>query len=180
MIVLIGESGVGKSAVRQILCQEYMYKKVISCTTRPPRINEKNGKDYYFLSKESFVSKIQNQEFVEHSSYKEDYYGILKSEINENGIAILEPFGFYKLKNLLPSNKITSFLLTATEQERQNRMLKRGDGVLNISNKIAEDKKHFDVTKLVEEADFTLNTENRSVYELAFLIHLLYNNRGKK
>ena len=181
MIILLGESGVGKSVIRQVLCKNYGYDKVISCTTRLPRLNEINGKDYYFITKEEFSTKIQNQEFVEYSIYKEDFYGILKSEFNKKGIIIMEPLGFYKIKQLLKtdkkSNEITSFLLIATEQERGKRMLKRGDGLLTISNKITEDKKHFNIAKLIEETNFALNTEKYSVDELACFIHLLYNNQ---
>lgn len=181
MIILLGESGVGKSVIRQALCENYGYDKVISCTTRLPRLNETNGKDYYFITKEDFTTKIHNQEFIEHSVYKDEFYGVLKSEFNKKGIIIMEPIGFYKIKQLLKSDKrteeITSFLLIATEQERGKRMLKRGDGLLTISNKITEDKKHFNIAKLIEETNFTLNTEKYSIDELAYFIHLLYNNQ---
>jgi guanylate kinase len=53
----------------------------ISCTTRTPREGEIDGKDYHFLSKDDFRSRIDAGEFLEHAEVHQNYYGTLKSEV---------------------------------------------------------------------------------------------------
>ena len=66
LIVISGPSGVGKSSVRKALFdmpgQDLVYS--ISMTTRKPRNGEKEGVDYYFVTKETFEEKIKNGEFL--------------------------------------------------------------------------------------------------------------------
>ena len=65
-IVVSAPSGTGKSSI----CQRFMQscpeiKFSVSYTSRPPRPNEVNGKDYYFISREEFQVRIDQGEFVE-------------------------------------------------------------------------------------------------------------------
>ncbi len=86
VVVLSGPSGSGKSTIVNRLVAESRVKlvKMISATTRPIRINEKHGEDYYFLSDEEFRQKRDAGEFVEceevHSSGF--WYGTLHSELH--------------------------------------------------------------------------------------------------
>ncbi len=64
----------------------------ISCTTRPPRGGEINGKDYHFLSVKEFENKVENDDFLEHAEVHGHLYGTLKSSVEEQlraGIDIL-------------------------------------------------------------------------------------------
>ena len=67
IIIITAPSGAGKTTIVQYLLQQYPKQLAfsISATTRQPRANETDGKDYYFLSKEIFQQKIQHNEAVE-------------------------------------------------------------------------------------------------------------------
>ncbi len=77
LIVLSGPSGVGKGTVRKILFKDTSLNLAysISMTTRAPRKKEKDGKDYFFVSKEEFENKIKNNELLEHAFFVGNYYG---------------------------------------------------------------------------------------------------------
>lgn len=55
----------------------------ISATTRAPRPGEKDGVQYYFLTKEDFEAKIAANAFLEHAKYVDNYYGTLEAPVNE-------------------------------------------------------------------------------------------------
>ncbi|HET8854734.1 MAG TPA: guanylate kinase, partial [Salinimicrobium sp.] len=84
LIVFSAPSGSGKTTiVRFLLAQEeFKLDFSISATSRNPRKNEVDGKDYYFLSLEDFKKKIKNDEFLEWEEvYRDNFYGTLKSEV---------------------------------------------------------------------------------------------------
>ena len=83
-IVISAPSGCGKSTLIDMLLQEYpdiVYS--ISCTTRDPRGEEEDGLDYHFLGKERFEELIAENAFIEYASVHGNYYGTLKSPIEE-------------------------------------------------------------------------------------------------
>ncbi len=94
LIVISGPSGVGKG----VICNEILKvrKKIwlsISVTTREPRKNEVEGKNYYYITKEKFEEKIKKHEFLEYAKvFNDDYYGTPKDKVIEklnNGIDVI-------------------------------------------------------------------------------------------
>lgn len=82
VIVVSAPSGAGKTTLcNNLLNADPEVKRVITCTTRLPRVGEKDGVDYYFLSKDVFEKKIENGEFLEYAVVHGNYYGTLKSEV---------------------------------------------------------------------------------------------------
>lgn len=84
MVVFTAPSGAGKTTIVKHLLNKYKDALgfSISATTREKRANEVDGKDYYFLSQESFKTKTNEGEFVEWEEvYEGKYYGTLKSEV---------------------------------------------------------------------------------------------------
>ena len=85
LVVLSGPSGVGKGTVRKALFQMPNHDLVysVSMTTRPPRDGEIDGVDYYFVSKEEFKKRIQENRFLEWAEFVGQYYGTPKDKIEE-------------------------------------------------------------------------------------------------
>src|SRR5690349_19605172 len=96
IIIITAPSGAGKTSITRYLLGHFPQLAFsISATTRECRQNEQDGKDYYFISPESFNQKIQHNEFVEWEMvYEGKYYGTLKSELeriwNNNQVPILD------------------------------------------------------------------------------------------
>ncbi len=84
LIVFSGPSGSGKTTlVKLILQKKTGVEFSISATSRNPRGDEINGKEYYFLKLDEFKRKINDDQFVEYEEvYPNKFYGTLKSEVN--------------------------------------------------------------------------------------------------
>lgn len=84
LVILSGPSGVGKSTiVKRLLKSNPGLKMSISCTTRPRRPGEKDGKDYYFIGKQEFTKKVENGGFLEWAEVHNHYYGTPKPELEK-------------------------------------------------------------------------------------------------
>ncbi len=84
LIILAGPAGVGKSTLCDRLVEEVPgFERVITATTRPPRIGEADGRDYHFLTNAQFDEKIAAGEFLEWARVHrmERRYGTLKSAV---------------------------------------------------------------------------------------------------
>ena len=77
MIIISGPSTIGKNPLIYKICEIYDFSYVTPYTTRKKRREELNGKDYTFLSKMEFQSKIQNKEMTEWDYCLEHYYGYM-------------------------------------------------------------------------------------------------------
>ena len=84
MIILCGPSACGKTEVGKFLSLHFNIKKAITNTTREKRIGEVDKVDYYFTSKEDFLKMKEEDLFVETTSYNNNYYGCLKSEVGKD------------------------------------------------------------------------------------------------
>ena len=85
LIVLSGPSGVGKGTIRKAMFEKenHNFSYSISMTTRKPREGEVDGVDYYFVSKEEFIKRIEEGKFLEHAEFVGNYYGTPLDKVNE-------------------------------------------------------------------------------------------------
>jgi len=81
MIVLSSPSGAGKTTLVKMLSKIDNYEISISHTTRQPRINEANNKDYYFVNEDEFKRLIKNQEFLEYAKVFNNFYGTTRTPV---------------------------------------------------------------------------------------------------
>lgn len=84
MFVLSGPSGTGKTTLVVEILKKHpkLLTKTISCTTRPPRVGEKDGVDYYFLTEAEFAEKKKGDKFLESAEIYGYHYGTLKEEVD--------------------------------------------------------------------------------------------------
>lgn len=131
LIVLSGPSGAGKGTICKELLKETDIKYSISATTRKPRKGEKHGREYFFLSKEEFQKKIQEDEFLEWACVYDNYYGTPKSFVEEvlskgyDCILEIDPQGALKVKQKKP-DAVYIFICPPSFNELANRITNRG------------------------------------------------------
>ena len=95
LFIVSGPSGSGKSTVTKLVKDRLNIPLSISATTRQPRDGEIDGKDYFFLTKETFEQKIKNDEFYEYANVHGNYYGTLKEVVESNlnkGLNVNTPY----------------------------------------------------------------------------------------
>src|SRR5208337_1487330 len=84
LIVISGPSGVGKDAVLKSLQQRKLdFHFVVTSTSRPARLNERDGIDYFFVTKEKFEEMIAQGELIEYAMVYDQYKGVPKSQIRQ-------------------------------------------------------------------------------------------------
>ena len=84
MIILSSPSGAGKTTLVKLLSESRDFYTSISHTTRKPRNNEKEGKDYYFVNNDQFQNLIKKKEFLEYANVFSHLYGTTKTPVIKN------------------------------------------------------------------------------------------------
>lgn len=132
LIVISGFSGAGKGTLVKELRKRYdNYALSVSATTRKPRTGEVNGREYFFKTKEEFLSMIQTDDLIEYADYVEHYYGTPKSYVKEqmrqgNDVILeIEIQGALKIKEKFPK-ALLLFVTPPSIKELQYRLTGRG------------------------------------------------------
>ncbi len=130
LIIFSAPSGAGKTTlVKHLLQQIQGLEFSISATSRNPRHNETNGKDYLFLSEDEFQKKIENGEFLEWEEvYKGIKYGTLKSDverIRKTGKSVIfdvDVVGGLNIKNYFGNEALAIFVQPPSVEELRKRL----------------------------------------------------------
>ncbi len=132
LVVLSSPSGGGKTTIcRRILKKHKDYLYSVSATTREKRRNEREGKDYFFLSLSRFRATIKRRGFAEWARVHGEYYGTLKKYVDQAeregrvALFILDVQGGMAMKKKYPES-ILIFLLPPSLRELQRRLIGRG------------------------------------------------------
>lgn len=133
MVVISGPSGVGKGTVRKALFSMPNHNLVysVSMTTRQMRPGEKEGVDYYFVSREEFEKRIEEGKFLEHAEFVGNYYGTPLDKVNErleagNEVVLeIEVEGALQVKRKVP-DCVMIFIVPPGKQALYDRLRKRG------------------------------------------------------
>jgi guanylate kinase len=134
LIVFSAPSGSGKTTiVRHLLKQKALNLAFsISATSRAPRGEEQNAKDYYFLSASDFKQNIKEDNFLEWEEvYRDNFYGTLKSEVErlwalgKNVIFDIDVSGGLRIKKKFPEETISIFIKPPSIDELKIRFKKR-------------------------------------------------------
>ena len=168
MIVLSSPSGAGKTTLaRKLQKNNSNFHISISYTTRQPRPNEVNGKDYYFVSRLEFEKLIQNKSFYEYATIFENYYGTPKEPVVKllsSGKDILFDIdwqGTQQLKLVKNLPLLTFFIIPPNIQSLKDRLLQRNQdkkkSVEQRMGKFKEEIIHW------EEYDYVVVNDNLDV-----------------
>ena len=132
MIVLSSPSGAGKTTLVKLISKNKNFFTSVSHTTRPPRTNEVNGVDYFFVSKSEFQNLINKSEFLEYAKVFNNYYGtskknvIKKLEDGKNVVFDIDWQGTEQIKDSKLDNKlITIFILPPSKKVLNQRLSNR-------------------------------------------------------
>ena len=131
LIVFSAPSGCGKGTMLAEILKNDNFYCAVSATTRSPRDGEADGVNYHFLSKEQFEEKIQSNGLLEFAQYCGNYYGTLKSEVDDNiasgkdVILEIEVQGAMKIRKLRP-DALFIFVAPPSLKELERRLRKRG------------------------------------------------------
>ena len=132
LLVVSGPAGVGKGTVcKQFLKDNPEVSLSVSATTRSPRPGEEDGREYYFLTKEDFEEKIKADNLLEYVCFVGNYYGTLKSAVEEKlaaGTDVLleiEVEGAMNVKKKFPGSVLV-FVVPPSFDELTQRLRGRG------------------------------------------------------
>ncbi len=131
LFVISASSGTGKTTLaRELLKEDKNLVQSISYTTRPPRLTERNGEDYYFVTKKEFFEMNRKNRFLEWANVFGQYYGTPKKEVGEhqrrgrNVLLLIDVQGAKKVKKTKP-DAVFIFLAPPSKQELKRRLEKR-------------------------------------------------------
>ena len=174
IIAISGPAAVGKTTICDRLSSEFGDKlsRLVTATTRQPRNGEKEGKDYFFLSKADFDRKLSEESFLEHELIHGNKYGILKETILEaqnqeidmllnidvNGVDSLRRF--CSTQEELKGQLKTIFIKPKNLEELSTRMRKRAsESEEQINIRIANAKAEI---LRASEFDFVIESKDRA------------------
>ena len=190
MIILSSPSGAGKTTLVKKLSKINNFKISISYTTRIPRINEINGKDYYFVSQNEFESLIKNNELLEYAKVFNNYYGSSKKKVYDlldkgnNVLFDIDWQGTNQIKNIkINYELLTIFILPPSKKILLNRLTERENNHKKIikerMSKFEQDVLHwreYDYVVINDNLDMCYNeilnvikkkiNENKFFYEI--------------
>ena len=131
LIIFSAPSGCGKGTMLAEILKDKNYRCSVSATTREPREGEKNGINYYFLTRKEFEQKISENSFLEYAEYCQNYYGTLLSEVDdylEKGTDVIleiEVQGALKVMQKR-QDAVSVFIAPPSINELRRRLKKRG------------------------------------------------------
>jgi len=154
MFVLSSPSGVGKTTLTKKLAENNSEFAIsVSHTTRKPRPNEIDGKDYHFVTLKEFNSLIINNEFYEFANIFDNYYGTHKKNVNKllsegkNVLFDIDWQGTQQLKKIKSLSIVTIFILPPNTTVLKDRLLNRHKGqekmIEKRMNKFTEEMSHW-------------------------------------
>lgn len=171
IFVFTGPTGAGRKTIAEMAGTTIQMKQVISCTTRQPRANEADGRDYHFITTEEFESARRNDEFIETVEIDGIHYGLRGADV-EAGLQqfgciylVLNRYGAEILKNVY-GDKVKRFFIYASRDTILNRLKERGDSQERIDGYLSHYEEEMAYRNECEHAYENIDSSH-TIYDLA-------------
>lgn len=180
LIILSGPSGVGKGTIRKELMSRHSELNLfysISMTTREPRVGEIDGKDYFFVSEETFNANLDKNNFIEHAEFVGHKYGTPKDyveKLRSEGKNVLLEIDIRGAKQVMTQmfneNLLTIFITAPSIDDIKNRILKRHtESEAQLNERLEKARTELHLSYLYDYV-VTNDEVSRTVDEIAGLI----------
>ncbi|MBQ8885527.1 MAG: guanylate kinase [Clostridia bacterium] len=142
LMVISGPSGVGKGTiVKKILERREDVVASVSCTTRSPRKGEVDGKDYFFLSREEFLKRKEEGDFLECDEHFGNFYGtpmsFVKETLKERSVILeIDVVGALNAKRIFPESVLVMILPPSVEELKKRLSGRRSETEEEIENRL--------------------------------------------
>ena len=139
LFVVSGPSGAGKGTICRELTKEIRISLSVSMTTRDPRPGEREGRSYYFVTKEAFEQSIAAGDLLEYAQVYGQYYGTPKQrvlsllEAGEDIILEIDTQGAMQVREHFPEG-VFIFILPPSMAALRKRLLERGTETMEAAN----------------------------------------------
>lgn len=188
IVVFSAASGAGKSTIISNV-RKKMPQIVfsISATTRLPRGEEKNGVEYFFMSKEEFIAKREKNGFVEWAEVHNNFYGtprdFIEKNLNDGKIIVMDidVQGKVLLEEQFPKDTIGIFIEVPSFEELENRLRKRAtDSEETIKLRLENARKELDFAKTKGNYNYFLVNDNleKTVDKVCEILYIAENSIG--
>lgn len=143
LMVVSGPSGVGKGTiVKTLIKRRSDVVESVSCTTRAPREGETHGKEYFFLTKEEFLERLEKQDFLEYDEHFGNYYGTPISFVEEtlktkSVILEIDVVGALNVKKRLPEAVLVIILPPSVEELKRRLEGRETETAEQIENRLS-------------------------------------------
>lgn len=137
-IIIVAPGASGKDYLLRYF-KEQGLRVSLSHTTRPPRVHEKDGVDYHFITKEQFYEMTNRVEFLEYNKFKTWMYGTTKKSFEENDVFIMTP----NVLSILNREEVYIVYLNIDEEVRRERLTRRNDKNDEVERRLKGDKEDF-------------------------------------
>lgn len=168
LIILTGKSGSGKDAIQSRMITNHQCQRIVTATTRPKRAGEVDGKDYFFLNNDEFISGIADHRFIEFYEYHTTangrpatyYYGSFKQELDagKNYVVILDPQGAKTFVEYYGKEYCFIVSVEVPDAVREERAAARGSfNKAEWDNRLREDNAKFTEKFIDAYVDFRVD-----------------------
>ena len=174
LMAISGPSGVGKGTlVKALLAEREDVTVSVSCTTRPPRAGERDGKEYFFLTRAEFERRIAEDDFLEYDEHFGNYYGTPKSFVREtlkkkSVILEIDVVGALNAKKVFPECVLIMIVPPSEEELKKRLKARNSETEEQIANRLERMEYEFSKKALYDYivVNDTLENAERKLEEI--------------